>query len=92
MRYTDAQKARAAELVKQNGGVLDVATLDSIRAALDAPELRANLIHYWLKRTPKSKSESKPIQREIGLGAEKSAGQVTKPDLTGKQQAFAEAY
>lgn len=60
-RYTDEQKALALELVARNAGVLDVVTMDAIRAALETPSLPDQTVRLWMRsyQALQSRSESR---------------------------------
>ena len=60
-RYTDEQKALALELVARNDGVLDVVTMDAIRAALETPSLPDQTVRLWMRsyQALQSRSESR---------------------------------
>lgn len=49
MGYSDGLKAIAVEIVHRNNGVIDVATLEAVRIALDAPNLPKMTIYRWVQ-------------------------------------------
>ncbi len=93
MGYSEAQRAKAIELVQQNGGVLDAATLDAVRAALHVSSLSQQLIRYWLNAESKAVKKSKRVKPDGLIEAPEIT--PTAPEssfLTGKQRAFVDAY
>lgn len=77
MAYNEVERAIAVQLVSDAGGVLDAATLDQIRAALNRPGLTSVAVRNWLKQ--KAEQKNFPEEKKAIVSAavlEQAAGQA----------------